>query len=148
MGGKYAGAPLALDFRYSVPMRLYFGSTASELATFITEGSIELSELYAATPQFIASNPDCDEEELEFILSLLAAEDALDFHREDPSMPLVIACEVSENNIATLEELSVSLIQALQWKDVEAVFTVGDETEDLTWFAPQEAEFQVSTWIK
>ena len=31
---------------------------------------------------------------------------------------------------------------------VEAIFLVGDEPEDLTWFAPQEVEAMISEWMQ
>ncbi len=128
-------------------MRLYFGSTALELESFIEEGSLQIPELYAATPKFAQSHPESDEEELEFTLSLLAAEDALEFSQEDNSQAVVIACEIEDGDIATLEDLSVTLTGDVKWSQVEAIFTVGQELDDLTWYAPQEVSNHLASWI-
>lgn len=128
-------------------MRLYFGSTAQELDSFINEGSLSIPELYAATPHFAKTHSESDEEELEFTLSLLAAEDAQEFSEEDSSQALVIACEVPDEEIDTVEELTVTLVRDLKWSHVEAVFTVGDELDDLTWYAPQEVSIHLASWM-
>lgn len=127
-------------------MRIYFGSTASELRDFINEGELEISELYAPTSEFVRTHPDSDEEELEFILSLLAAEDAIEFAQDDSSTPVVIACEVSDGDIATYGDLFITLHGPVLWSTAEAVFTVGEDVEDLTWFAPQEVPLVIDSW--
>ena len=127
-------------------MRIYFGSTAAELKDFISDGEIEIPELYAATPQFKSTHSDCDEEELEFILSLLAADDALDFSQEDSSTPVVIACEVGDDSIDSYGEMFVTLKGPVLWSTAEAVFTVGEDAEDLTWFAAEEVPLIIDSW--
>jgi hypothetical protein len=128
-------------------VRAYFGTTALELRDFIAETSLDLTEIYASTPGFTATHPDADEEEREFILSLLAAEDAIEFSNEDGSKPCVIACEVPAEMIASSSELTIHLSRPLSWSMVEAIFLVGTDAEDLTWFAPQEAEAEIGHWV-
>ncbi len=129
-------------------MRIYFATTADELQEFLREGSIEIPEVYAPTPIYSKAHPDMDEEEVEYALSLLAAEDALDFLDDQSGAALVLALEVDENQLGAFDEISAEVHLPLQWSDVEAVFLVGEDAEDLTWFAPQEAALSIEDWLK
>jgi hypothetical protein len=89
-----------------------------------------------------------DEEEIEFSLSLLAAEDSLDLTDDHSGAPIVIAFEIPEELMGSFDEVSANLSAPLLWSMVEAVFLVGDDPEDLTWFAPQEVEVMISEWLQ
>jgi hypothetical protein len=89
-----------------------------------------------------------DEEELEYSLSLLAAEDALDLLDDQSGAPLVIALEVAEEQLGAFDEISAEVLSPLAWSAVEAVFLVGEDADDLTWYAPQEATLSVAEWLK
>lgn len=128
-------------------MRAYLASTADELQEFIEQRTLEVPEVYAPTAIYTAAHPDMDEEEIEFSLSLLAAEDALEFVDDQSGAPIVIALEIPDQLIGALDEVSAELTGALTWSMVEAIFVVGEDSEDLTWFAPQESEAQISQWL-
>jgi hypothetical protein len=128
-------------------MRAYLALTADELKEFLTEQRFDISEVYAPTGIYSAAHPEMDEEEIEFSLSLLAAEDALDLYEEGSGAPLVIALEIDEDIAGAEDEVSIELTQPLKWEMVEAIFLVGDEVEDLTWFAPQEANNHIEDWL-
>jgi hypothetical protein len=89
-----------------------------------------------------------DEEEIEFSLSLLAAEDSLELTDDHSGAPIVIAFEIPEELMGAFDEVSANLSAPLLWSMVEAVFLVGDEPEDLTWFAPQEVEVMITEWLQ
>jgi len=129
-------------------MRVYLGTTADELQDFLREGTLDIPEVYAPTPIYSATHPDMDEEEIEYSLSLLAAEDALDFMDDQSGAAIVIALEVVEEQLGAFDEISVEVLSPLIWSTVEAVFLVGEDAEDLTWFAPQEAEVSITEWLK
>lgn len=129
-------------------MRIYFGSTADELKDFLRELTIGLPDVYTPTPIFSSTHADMDEEEIEYSLSLLAAEDALELLSEDSGVALVIACEVPEEILSDFDEVSAVLTSDIKWSQVEAIFTVGEDCEDLTWFAPQEAASLIEEWLK
>jgi hypothetical protein len=57
-------------------MRAYVGVTAEEVKDFLESGALDVSDVYAVTGVFIAHNNELDEEEIEYTLSLVAAEDA------------------------------------------------------------------------
>ncbi len=128
-------------------MRVYLASTADELQEFLQEGSLDIPEVYAPTPIYFATHPEMDEEEIEFSLSLLAAEDALELTDDQSGAPIVIAFEIPEELLGSFDEVSANLNGALLWKMVEAIFLVGNEPEDLTWFAPQETESMIAEWL-
>jgi hypothetical protein len=129
-------------------MRVYFGTTADELQEFIESGTIDIPEVYAPTPIYSGTHPEMDEEEIEYSLSLLAAEDGLDFLDDQSGAALVIALELPAEILGALDEFSAEVIMPLQWNSVEAVFLVGEDADDLTWFAPQEAQLSISEWLK
>lgn len=128
-------------------MRVYLASTADELQEFLQERSLEISEVYAPTPIYVATHPEMDEEEIEFSLSLLAAEDALELTDDHSGAPIVIAFEIPEQLLGAFDEVSTNLTAPLLWTMVEAIFLVGDDPEDLTWFAPQETESMIADWL-
>lgn len=129
-------------------MRVYLATTADELEEFLAEGSLDVPEVYAPTPIYSATHPEMDEEEIEYSLSLLAAEDALDLLDDQSGAALVVALEVLEEQLGAFDEISAELRAPLQWSTVEAIFLIGDDAEDLTWFAPQEAESNIPEWLK
>lgn len=128
-------------------MRVYLASTADELQEFLAEKSLDITEVYAPTPIYSATHPEMDEEEIEFSLSLLAAEDALELTDEHSGAPMVIAFEIPEEQMGSFDEVSANINTPLLWSTVEAVFLVGDDPEDLTWFAPQEVEVMITDWL-
>ena len=89
-------------------MRIYFGSTADELQVFLKELTLDLPDAYAPTPIFSSTHPEMDQEEIEYSLSLLAAEDALELVDENSGLALVIACEVPLDIFEDFEEVQRS----------------------------------------
>ena len=83
---------------------------------------------------------DLDEEEIEYALTLVAAEDALELATPDASGAYVLAFEIPESAISSRHDMSVSLNSALTWQNLQCMFAVDDNGEDLTWYAPQEIE--------
>ena len=58
-------------------MRGYLPVTVEEIAAFLESQSMECGPLYAPTIKFLTANSEMDEEEGEFLLSMLAADEAL-----------------------------------------------------------------------
>jgi hypothetical protein len=126
-------------------MRGYISISPSELQSFLFNGSILVRNLHAPTEDFVLDNPDLDEEEIEFTLSMLAAQDALSESSE--VTPLVAALEIPQSLIATSTEGIVTLTESAKWENLECVFLVEDSGEELTWFATQEVEQQLKIWL-
>ena len=80
-------------------MRAYAGVTAIEVKEFLDSGILDVSDVYAATGVFIAHNGDLNDEEVEFTLSLVAAEDALELTSESSGSACVLAFEIPDENI-------------------------------------------------
>ena len=55
-------------------MRAYLPLSHDELAAFLNNGSKELESILAPTPFYVGENEDLDEEEIEYLLSLEAAQ--------------------------------------------------------------------------
>lgn len=127
-------------------MRAYIGVTASEVQEFLLSGEFDVSDAYAATPTFIFSNSNLDEEEVEYTLSLIAAEDAVEL-LDASGTACVLALEVPESIIEVEHEMSISLIAPLQWDYVQCCFEVSPDGQELTWFATQEIASNLVTWL-
>jgi hypothetical protein len=127
-------------------MRAYIGVTASEVQEFLQSGEFDVSDAYAATPTFIFSNSDLDEEEVEYTLSLIAAEDAVEL-LDATGTACVLALEVPESIIEAEHEMSISLTAPLQWDYVQCCFEVSPDGQELTWFATQEIASNLVTWL-
>ena len=127
-------------------MRAYIGVTASEVQEFLQSGEFDVSDAYAATPTFIFSNSDLDEEEVEYTLSLIAAEDAVEL-LDASGTACVLALEVPESIIEVEHEMSISLTAPLQWDYVQCCFEVSPDGQELTWFATQEIASNLVTWL-
>lgn len=129
-------------------MRGYAAMTAHEVSAFLDTQTLDISDIYAPTNTFIAAHPDLDEEEIEFTLSMVAAEDALELKTNESGAPCVLAVEIPQSHIGESFEMSVSLTSPLSWSDVQCLFEVAADGEELTWFATQEIPAQLPIWLK
>lgn len=128
-------------------MRAYVGVTAQEVDDFLKSGQLDASDVYAATGVFIAQNNDLDEEEIEYTLSLVAAEDAVALKSSGTGSACVLAFEVPDALISETYEMSISLTAPLKWEYLECCFEVSEDGEELTWFATQEIANNISAWL-
>lgn len=128
-------------------MRVYLASSADELQEFLHDGTLEIPEVYAPTSIYRAAHSEMDEEEVEYALSLLAAEDAIELKDDTSGAALVIAFEIPIEFLGHEDEVSIALNAPIDWKMVEALFLIGSESDDLTWFAPQEVEQNLGDWL-
>lgn len=129
-------------------MRGYLAMTALEVAEFLATGTFDVSDLYAPTSQFIVDHTDLDDEEIEYTLSMIAAEDAVEMKTSTSGIACVLACEVPAESISESHDMSISLSTSLKWENVECLFEVSADGEDLTWFATQEVEANLPNWLK
>jgi len=129
-------------------MRGYAAMTAQEVSEFFHSQSLDISDIYAPTTSFISAHPDLDEEEIEFTLSMVAAEDALEMKSAKSGAACVLAIEIPGQCIGESFEMSVALLNPLSWEDVQCLFEVSADGEELTWFATQEVEAQLPIWLK
>jgi hypothetical protein len=127
-------------------MRSYVGVSVEELEALLSSTSISVPALFAPTSEFIATHSELGEEEREFILSMLAAEESLELR--EVGQGYVLAVEVPDSLIRVLGADSISIDQpiALDW--VACIFLVSPDGEDLTWFAIQEVASMLPSWRK
>jgi hypothetical protein len=128
-------------------MRGYVAMTAKEVHEFLASGTFDVSDIYAPTSQFIVDNQDLDDEEIEYTLSMVAAEDALVMKTADSGIACVLAFEIPATIISESHDMSVSLSAPLVWENVDCLFEVSSDGEELTWFATQEIAENIQGWL-
>jgi hypothetical protein len=114
----------------------------------MASGLFDVSDLYAPTSQFIVDHTDLDDEEIEYTLSMVAAEDATEMKTATSGAACVLAIEVPAQSISESHDMSISLSSPLAWESVECLFEVSSDGEELTWFATQEIEANLAVWLK
>ena len=127
-------------------MRAYLPITHKNLESFVASKSIEVDELYAPTIHFVVENPDCDEEELEYLLSVAASEEALELRLSEKAPGIVMAFEIEKEFIGEHYAQSITLVSPLQWDQVQCVLLAFQGDEELVWFATQEIELHLAEW--
>lgn len=127
-------------------MRGYLPISHKELESFLVNQSIDAAEIFAPTPSFAADNLDCDEEELEYLLSVEAGKEALEL-RLSPSAPgIILAFEVLEEQIAESYDSSITLKSPLLWSQVQCALLAFQGDDELVWFATQEIDIHLEQW--
>ncbi len=129
-------------------MRGYVAMTAQEVAEFMASGLFDVSDVYAPTSQFIVDHQDLDDEEIEYTLSMVAAEDALEMKTATTGAACVLAFEVPAESISESHDMSISLLSPLKWESLECLFEVSSDGEELTWYATQEIDANLASWLK
>lgn len=127
-------------------MRAYLAISHKELSTFVADKSIDVDQLFAPTPAFVTDNLDCDEEELEYLLSVAAGEEALELRLSDKAPGIVLAFEVTDEQIAEKYEDSITLNGPLIWGQIQCALLAFQGDDDLVWFATQEIEIVMGEW--
>ena len=127
-------------------MRAYLPISHKDLAAFVLSKSIDADQVFAPTTTFVAENLDCDEEELEYLLSVAAGEAAFDLRLSEKAPGIVVAFEVTDDQIAESYEDSVTLKTALPWNQVQCALLAFQGEDELVWFATQEIEIHMSEW--
>lgn len=133
-------------------MRGYLAVTAKEVADFLATTNSDLNQLFAATPDFISAHPDLGEEEAEYLLTMLAAEEAVELAADQgEGRPCVLAFEIPSQLIANMAEFEITVSAPLSWEFLQCLFTVTspeDNDLDLTWFALQEIAPLLPEWLR
>ena len=127
-------------------MRAYLPISYKDLEIFLAEKSFEADELYAPTIHFVVENPDCDEEELEYLLSVAASEEALELRLTEKAPGIVVAFEIEKEQIGELRAQSITLVSSLLWDQVQCVLLSFQGDDELVWFATQEIELHLAEW--
>ena len=129
-------------------MRGYLALTPDELAQLLDDGEIFIDTAFVPTGHFKSINPELGEEESEYILSLLAAEDSISYQGDSAKFSFVLAVDLVASQIGLESEVEVNLTSAIKFSQADCLF-VGDAKADdgeLTWYAAQEIAIQLPNW--
>jgi hypothetical protein len=127
-------------------MRAYLPISHKDLEAFVLSKSIDIDEAFAPTQGFVTANVDCDEEELEYLLSIAAGEEALDLRLSEKAPGIVLAFEISDEQIAESYEDSITVKAALPWDQLQCALLAFQGDDELVWFATQEIEIHFGEW--
>ena len=127
-------------------MRAYLPLSHDELAAFLNNGSKELESILAPTPFYVGENEDLDEEEIEYILSLEAAQASMEMRPSNKAPGIVLAIELEAQQVNTVNENSVTLNSPITWEQVQCALLLFPDEEELIWFATQEIEINLGEW--
>ena len=127
-------------------MRAYLPISHKDLEAFVLSKSFAADEVFAPTQAFVSDNSDCDEEELEYLLSIAAGEEALDLRLTEKAPGIVLAFEVTDEQIAESYEDSITLKTALPWDQLQCALLAFPGDDELVWFATQEIEIHLAEW--
>jgi len=127
-------------------MRAYLPISHKDLEGFVLDKSLEVGELYAPTIHFVVENPDCDEEELEYLLSVAAGEEALEIRLSQAAPGIVLAFEIEKELIGEHLAQSITLVSPVQWDQVQCALLAYHGDDELVWFATQEIDLHLAEW--
>ena len=129
-------------------MRGYLALTPDELAQLIADGEISIDTAFVPTGQLKSINPELGEEESEYILSLLAAEDSISYQGDSAKFSFVLAVDLESFQIGHESEVEVNLTSPIKFSQADCLF-VGEASSDdgeLTWYAAQEIAVHLPSW--
>jgi hypothetical protein len=115
-------------------MRVYVATTPEAIKALLA-GPATFDEYL--TPEQFEFDSGVDEEEREHLISLLAAEDSIEMNQGKAGF--VIAADLND------EQINGEAI-TLFFKQVAALLH-SEDGEELSWFAPEEIEHQISSWL-
>lgn len=127
-------------------MRAYLPISHSDLAKFLRDQSYAADRVFAPTSEFVNENLDCDEEEIEYLLSVLAGESALDLRVSQNAPGIVLAIEVNEGQWRESVEESLLLSTPITWGQVQCALLAHVDDDELVWFATQEIDPELEGW--
>ncbi|CAB4371871.1 MAG: hypothetical protein F2918_03540 [Actinobacteria bacterium] len=110
-------------------MRAYLPMTIDGVRNFYLQKSCVPEIVYAPTIKFITANPELDDEEAEYEISMIAARASGGF---------VIAVELAEKEVSQHNEETIEILHEIIWDRVEALFVYDSVEDELTWYATQE----------
>jgi len=127
-------------------VRTYLPISYKELENFLEAKTLDVNLAYAPTPSFQEENIDCDEEELEYLLSVIAGEKALDLCLTQKAPGIVLALEIAQQQIGETYADHISVTSAILWEQVQCALLAFRGDDELVWFATQEIESHMNEW--
>ena len=127
-------------------MRTYLPISHKELENFLEAKTLDVNLAYAPTPSFQEENIECDEEELEYLLSVIAGEKALDLCLTQKAPGIVLALEIAQQQIGETYADHITVTSAILWEQVQCALLAFRGDDELVWFATQEIESHMNEW--
>ena len=127
-------------------MRTYLPISHKELENFLEARTLDVNLAYAPTPSFQEENIECDEEELEYLLSVIAGEKALDLCLTQKAPGIVLALEIAQQQIGETYADHITVTSAILWEQVQCALLAFRGDDELVWFATQEIESHMNEW--
>ena len=129
-------------------MRGYLAITPDELAELIKDGEISIETAFIPTNSFKAANSDLGEEESEYILSLLAADDSLSYQGDNAKFSFALAVDLEDSQIGSELDVEVNLTSPVRFSQADCLFVgeVNSDEGELTWYAAQEIALHLPGW--
>ncbi len=127
-------------------MRTYLPISHKDLEAFVQSKSLVADEVFAPTQAFVSDNLDCDEEELEYLLSVAAGVEALELRLSEKAPGIVLAFEITDEQIAESYDDSITLKTDLPWEQLQCALLAFQGDDELVWFATQEIEIHLAEW--
>ena len=129
-------------------MRGYLAITPDELAELIKDGEISIETAFIPTNSFKAANSDLGEEESEYILSLLAADDSFSYQGESAKFSFALAVDLEDSQLGSELDVEVNLTSPVRFSQADCLFVgeVNSEEGELTWYAAQEIALHLPGW--
>ena len=115
-------------------MRVYVATTPEQIAELL-QAAVTFEDYL--TPDQFEFDGGVDEEEREHLVSLLAADDAIELNQGKTGF--VIAADLKDNQLNG-ESITLNFSQV-------AALLYSEDGEDLSWFAPEEIKHQIVSWI-
>ena len=127
-------------------MLAYLPISHKQLEIYLAAKTLDVEVLYAPTTLFQEENNDCDEEELEYLLSVIAGEKALELCLTQNAPGIVLAVEITPEQIGEAYTDHITVRSAILWEQVQCALLAFRGDDELVWFATQEIELHMSEW--
>ena len=111
-------------------MRGYLALTPDELAQLLDDGEISIDTAFVSTGQFKSVNPELGDEESEYILSLLAAEDSISYQGDSAKFSFVLAIDLDVSQIGEESEVEVNLTSPIKFSQADCLFVGAADDND------------------
>ncbi|CAB4927728.1 unannotated protein [freshwater metagenome] len=127
-------------------MRAYLPLSHDDLAGFLESGSFHAAEVFAPTPNFVAENLDCDQEEIEYLLSVMGGEAALNLRTSQTAPGIVLAVDLVQGQYGEARDATYLVIAPIHWDQVQCALLAEQGEDELIWFATQEITQELDNW--
>lgn len=135
-----------LKIYYDWLVRTYLPLSHKQLESFLEAKTLDSQIMYAPTTLFQEENQDCDEEEMEYLLSAIAGEKALDLCLTQSAPGIVLALDITPEQIGEAYADHITVTSAILWQQVQCALLAYRGEEELAWFAQEEIQQHLNEW--